>query len=174
LGCGFNKFPAPWINVDRNSHYEPDVLHDLNFFHWPWKDESIDFIYAGHIFEHFDDWWEGFKECDRLLRPGGQLEIRTPDFADTNALTPRGHKNVFSLTSFSGTRGILNEWRKNYPDRKFPEYKTNLALVEYKRIPDSRYVKWWFPAWLIIWCMDHLNNFATEQIFRFIKTGDGA
>ena len=54
---------------------------DLHVHPWPWKDNSIEAIYAGHILEHFDrgDGVKFLSECYRILRPEGALEIAVPD-----------------------------------------------------------------------------------------------
>jgi predicted SAM-dependent methyltransferase len=79
IGCGTNV-SLGWTNVDLDG--PPEV------FHWdcrrgmPFDDESVDAIFAEHVFEHFDP-VTGAKflsECYRCLRTGGGLvRIVVPD-----------------------------------------------------------------------------------------------
>ena len=52
LGCGEDHKPG-YINVDKYGN--PDVLHDLEEFPWPWDDESVEEILMKHILEHLGE-----------------------------------------------------------------------------------------------------------------------
>lgn len=47
----------------------------------PFPDESLDFIYAEHVLEHFDyrDLFHLLQHCLRVLRLGGTMSIVVPD-----------------------------------------------------------------------------------------------
>ena len=80
LGSGHAPIPG-WINID----YEPpaDVLLDLRYG-IPVPEGSIDTIYSEHLVEHLslDAASALFRECRRILKPGGVLRIATPDLED--------------------------------------------------------------------------------------------
>ena len=82
LGCG-NKLKSStgditWINIDLSPC--ADLKHDLRL-PLPFDMNSIDFILASHIVEHFTpyEWAAIKKDWYRALRVGGRLEIRVPD-----------------------------------------------------------------------------------------------
>ena len=80
LGCGTNILPG-WINIDcvaRAPGVRTDIRPDALLF----ADESVDEILAEHVFEHFTFAEEGalWRECARVLRPGGRLTLEVPDF----------------------------------------------------------------------------------------------
>jgi predicted SAM-dependent methyltransferase len=75
LGCGWNKLDG-YINLDRNSQWEPDVVAELPEI--PFPDETFTHIVAWHIIEHLPDKISLFNECWRVLEPGGELHILTP------------------------------------------------------------------------------------------------
>jgi predicted SAM-dependent methyltransferase len=81
LGCQVHYFDG-WINQDIVSD-DPNIRTDLNgdARSLPYGDNTIDFIYAGHLIEHFypDTVGSAIKEWHRVLKPGGQLVIVTPN-----------------------------------------------------------------------------------------------
>lgn len=54
-------------------------LDDLN--HWPVESESIDLAMADFVLEHVENPESFFSECNRVIKPGGLLCMRTPNFA---------------------------------------------------------------------------------------------
>ncbi len=45
----------------------------------PFKDDSIEEIYAGHVLEHCSSTINALLECKRVLEPGGLLAVVVPD-----------------------------------------------------------------------------------------------
>ena len=43
LGCGSKILPG-WTNLDKFSTYKPDIVHDLEVFPYPFKDNSVEEI----------------------------------------------------------------------------------------------------------------------------------
>jgi len=70
LGCGTNKLPG-WENHDA----DVDISKRL-----PWPGGSADFIFIEHCVEHVDYYAaiEFFRECSRVLTPGGVLRVVVP------------------------------------------------------------------------------------------------
>lgn len=81
LACGKSTKPD-FINVDL---YEPEADFNYNVDSLPYRNDSVSLIYASHIIEHFHQHkiYEILKEWHRVLKPGGQLIIETPDFYTT-------------------------------------------------------------------------------------------
>ena len=82
IGCG-RVYIDGWINIDNNSDNNIEKL-DINMDlrnELPFDDNSVDYIYNEHFFEHLT-WDEGFfaiKRFMRVLKPGGVLRIAMPD-----------------------------------------------------------------------------------------------
>ena len=78
FGSGTDIKPN-FINIDFNSR--ADILLDartrLNI-----PNNSIEYIYSSHFVEHLrhDELVTHFKECYRILEPGGVLRLGVPDF----------------------------------------------------------------------------------------------
>lgn len=81
LGCQVHYFEG-WVNQDIVG-YDPGIKTDLvcDAAELPLEDDSVDFIYAGHLVEHYfpDTLPAAIREWRRVLKPGGKLVILTPD-----------------------------------------------------------------------------------------------
>lgn len=95
LGCGDFKKEG-YINVDIHPHLEPDVIHDLNIFPYPFADNEFDLIEASHVLEHLGDIFGAMKELHRILKPDGRLIINVPHFS--RGFTHPEHKRGFDVT----------------------------------------------------------------------------
>ena len=77
IGCG-KDIRAGFINIDHNPGPGVDVVCDARSL--PFPDGSASYILANDILEHFS-WRETrkvLKGWTRVLREGGQLELRVP------------------------------------------------------------------------------------------------
>ncbi len=80
LCSGQRKFEKPWINVDINPRWEPDVLADgasMPMF----ENGSAELIVIHHGLEHFNlgNADQMIRECYRILKPTGSLIVMVPD-----------------------------------------------------------------------------------------------
>jgi hypothetical protein len=163
IGCGMDKMPG-WVNVDRYDICKPDVVLDLNKPEWPWADNSVDGILAKHVLEHLSEYWTAFKECGRILKVGGTLEVRVPDASSDDALGFRDHLRLFNGNSFFGILGYRHG--TNAFAMKEQE-SVPLRLVSFNRVPFKKY--YWMPQRLLKFCAEHMRNFVWEQRFVFRK-----
>lgn len=82
LGCQIHYFEG-WTNidiVDDDADMKVDIFANADTLPMI-EDNSVDFIYAGHLVEHFypDTLLRAITEWKRVLKPGGKLVIVTPD-----------------------------------------------------------------------------------------------
>ena len=79
LGCGKRDFGPEWIHID--SALFPHVTH-TNVRKLPFKDSTVDVIYASHLIAYFDRYeiLDVLNEWKRAMKPGGILRLATPDF----------------------------------------------------------------------------------------------
>lgn len=78
IGCGSNELEG-WLNTDLNA---TQTIVYLDAGHpFPLENETIDFIYNEHIFEHLniDQQLNMLGECYRVLKKGGVLRTATPN-----------------------------------------------------------------------------------------------
>ena len=80
LCSGQRPFSAPWINVDAQERWNPDVVADCREMPM-FEDASADMIVIHHGLEHFGcgEALGMLKECHRILAVGGVLIVFVPD-----------------------------------------------------------------------------------------------
>lgn len=147
IGCGNNKIPgATYLDFDTKAN--PDILHNLNVFPYPIKDNTFDEIYAKHIIEHLNDPIGFMKEMTRVLKPGGTIFIETPHFSSRVAYSEPQHTLFFSYFMFNN---IINGLDLEILEQRITFYKTfrtfGIAYLANK-YPDT-YERFWtymFPA----------------------------
>ena len=84
LGCGENKRRG-FINVDISRDCKPDICEDVTVTPWKWAKQA-DVIFSDNLFEHIypGPLLKVMKECHRVLKPGGLLQIIVPISAPDN------------------------------------------------------------------------------------------
>lgn len=67
--------------------------HDLSLS-FPLKDNTVDFIYSSHFFEHLfkEEAFNLLIQCAKALKPGGMIRISVPDLAFAVSLYERDRK----------------------------------------------------------------------------------
>jgi len=78
IGAGNNHLKT-FINIDINPDKKPDIVADCRDL--PFKDNSVDEIYCGHLLEHLtiENFNNTIKEMHRVLKAGGKITITIPD-----------------------------------------------------------------------------------------------
>ena len=96
LGCEIHKF-KDFINIDIDKSVNPDLLCDIKKL--PYEDNSVDFIYAGHLLEHlyYDLVPEYLSEWRRVLKIGGKLVIVVPDVGGSMKRYAKGEYSIDHL-----------------------------------------------------------------------------
>jgi SAM-dependent methyltransferase len=122
VGCGANVVPG-WINIDLDG--PPDV------FKWdcrrgmPFDDNSVDAIFAEHVFEHLDPVGGAnfLRECRRCLRVGGIVRIVVPDAGRYISLYPEDWSKIASIRPLFRENGA---YRDKWLDRT---YRTKMEFI---------------------------------------------
>jgi len=147
VGCG-TDYKKGWINIDNNSDENIEKL-DLN---WdmrnplPFADDSVDFVFNEHFFEHLspEDGVKVMQDLRRVLKPSGVLRIAMPDL-----------------------EVVVNTYL-NIPLDKDPiikEFKIDFLKTRAEWINMS--FRWWGHMWLYDW--EELDRRLREAGFDNIK-----
>lgn len=125
LGCGLNK-RRDAIGIDNVALSGVDIVHDLTRFPYPIETASIEQVCCNHILEHFDSEMliKVLTEVQRILKPGGLLEIRVPHAFCIAAKTDPTHKSFYCFQTIKYfTPDFEYSYYKNTP-KKFRVKKT--------------------------------------------------
>src|SRR5574339_598973 len=79
LNLGSGEFLKDgFVNVDYYSISNPDVVHDLSKFPYPFDDNYFELVEADHVLEHLREPFEVMRELYRICAPGATIHIRVP------------------------------------------------------------------------------------------------
>jgi len=107
LGCNNYKI-AGFINIDLDPNVKPDLVADLTKLTDHFSENSVDFIFAGHVLEHlpYQDSLMALKQCKHILRSHSIMLIVVPDYtkcqdvdvnlAEKIILANGDHKTLFN------------------------------------------------------------------------------
>lgn len=107
VGCGSNKAPGS-IGLDRLPLANVDVVHDLDVFPYPFRDNSFDKIVMNNSIEHVENPLLVLSELYRIARHEAIIHVETPHYSSCDYYTDPTHKHPFSSRTFdylaSGTK----------------------------------------------------------------------
>ncbi len=121
LGCGKHVLPEPVINIDYPQWDAEQYVIDIpnsaraafrghELAHSAMAEvlvrapnESIAGIHAYHFLEHVRDPRRMLREMQRVLMPGGVLNICVPHYWGSMAHHDLDHKNTYALDTWSNT-----------------------------------------------------------------------
>ena len=98
VGCGSRKLPGT-VGMDCLPLQSVDVVHDMNVFPWPFKENTFDIVLMNHALEHVVDVVAVMEEIYRILRPGGRVVIQVPYFRSVDAFSDPTHRHFFTSNS---------------------------------------------------------------------------
>lgn len=111
IGCGRDVLPD-WVNMDVEpirGAVRADILHI------PAGDGTFDYVLAPHVLEHVHDVKGAIRELARVLKRGGTLEIRAPDYRHENAYADLEHVHFFTPRSMEYFTEGSELFRHRYP-----------------------------------------------------------
>lgn len=159
LGCGLKKLNN-YINVDNRKSCEPDFVHDLNIFPYPFSDNKFSEVLLDHVIEHLNDPLEVLQELYRITKPDGVVLLNCPHFSG-NFVHP-GHKAAISIHLFD----FLNQdGEEVYGSTKFTV--ESLILRWFRHTKGKR-------SWMLLRLINSIINFlanlspsATERFWCY-------
>ena len=121
LGCGRNIMSG-WINADLKATSPRVFIMDASR-PFPFPDNSFDYVFSEHMFEHLDlaGQQSMMRECHRILRPGGVLRLAMPNFDFLIGLVNNPEKEInrkyleWSYDTFISRNMSFEVSRTEYP-----------------------------------------------------------
>lgn len=130
LGCGKRNFGKNWIHIDGSNYAH---IHSHDIVNLPFEENSVDLIYASHVFEYFDreeadDVLQKWKKC---LKPNGILRLAVPNFEVYSKLYS---ENKITLTQCLGP--LYGKWKMTENETIY--HKTTYDFVSLKKILEKK------------------------------------
>lgn len=130
IGCGHSRdkrlgieVHGEWANLvtmDMSAHVDPDVIHNLDVFPYPFDDCEFDEIHAYEVLEHcgsqgdFRYFFKQFREFYRILKPGGTMMITSPNWNGKWAWGDPGHTRIIGFEQLIYLdRSVIEQNRKD-------------------------------------------------------------
>lgn len=142
IACG-KDIKKGWVNLDFIKIEGVDVIHDLNKYPYPFKDNTFDEIFASHIIEHLDNSEKFLCELWRISKNNGKVIIRTPHFSSPGCWTDVTHRRGFSFDSlfiFSTKRERKNFNTLGTHRKELFEVKSFIRFSGWKRFLGLNYL----------------------------------
>ena len=151
IGCGTVRMRG-YVGVDKFKTSAAQVVapaHDL-----PYKPNTVDVIFTSHMIEHLvpSELDAVLKEWKRVLRPGGTLTVRCPNFElyvreYLDASEDERHENPWLLRNIFGWRNKPGQfhydgWSVGRFHRVMPAYGFTVASCKTVRTRASRGVEY--------------------------------
>jgi predicted SAM-dependent methyltransferase len=129
LGCGKRNFGKDWIHID-GSNYEHIHSHDIE--NLPFEENTVDIIYASHVFEYFDreECVNVLQKWKNVLKPGGILRLAVPNFEEYTRLYANG-----KITLDQCLGPLYGKWKMTETETIY--HKTTYDYVSLKQILEN-------------------------------------
>jgi len=117
LGSGSKILPG-YTNVDKFDTYNPDIVHDLEKFPYPFKNNSVNEILLSHVLEHVgqnpDIFNKIIRELYRICVNGTIINIKVPHARHDDFLSDPTHVRPITVLGLSLYDKELNKkWEQS-------------------------------------------------------------
>lgn len=99
IACGKVKKEG-FYGVDIAKCEGVDLVHDLEKYPWPFKDNSVDEAFCSHYIEHTKDIISFMEECYRIMKPGAKMEVIAPYYTSIRCWQDPTHTRAISEATF--------------------------------------------------------------------------
>ena len=161
LGSGIKPLEG-FINVDFTKREGVNVVHNLERFPYPFKDNSVDYILMDNSLEHLEDTIRVMEELHRICKPNTIIEIIVPHYSSAGAFASLTHKRFFGSQSFNDL--TTDSWYM-YTDVKFKILQNKIIWFGLRN--------WWFirPLKFVMDKIINIRPFWAERFFCYMIGG---
>lgn len=130
LGCG-KDIRRDCLNLDSFKLPGVDIVHNLEKYPWPLKDNSFEEIYCDNVLEHLSSIIKPMEELHRISKDKAKIIIKVPIFPGVGAAADPTHKVFFTYLTFNY---FTPEDSLNYYSRaRFKILKRKIIFHDYLR-----------------------------------------
>ena len=99
IGCGIHPRKG-YVNLDIAKLPHVDIIHNLDKYPWPFKDNTFDEIFCDNVLEHLESITRPMEEIYRICKPNAKIIIKVPIFPSVYAAVDPTHKQFFTYMTF--------------------------------------------------------------------------
>ena len=147
LGSG-SKILKGYVNVDKFQYYNPDVVHDLEKFPYPFEYNSVDEILLSHVLEHIGQNPDVFnniiKELYRICNNNSIVDIRVPHPRHDDFISDPTHVRPITILGLQLYDKSLNKKWENMKAANTPLaliHGVNFTIKDVNYILENNYIK---------------------------------
>jgi ubiquinone/menaquinone biosynthesis C-methylase UbiE len=115
------------VKIDNLNTLQSDIIQliDIDNYRIPFEDNTFDFVFSSHVFEHVHNFSEAISEIQRVLKPGGcSLHFFPPKYRPIEGHVYVPFAGVFQeyfYLLFWAFLGIRNEYQRKLNFKKVAE-----------------------------------------------------
>lgn len=164
LDLGAGKDPlSDHLAVDLRATDETDILASAD--NLPFADETVDRIHANSLLPHLDDYSTAFEEWNRVLKPGGELEVAATHAHSTGIIQDADHSS-WSWTSETPAYFDMDHSFSYYTDISLE--LVSCDVVGWAR-PDREWLRPW--SWLFGKIVDSVDPQIADELMKLPFSG---
>lgn len=150
LGCGRHAMKG-YVNTDIAKLPGVDIVHNLDKYPWPFKNNEFEEVWASHVMEHLDSIIKPMEELWRITKNGAIVRIGVPIFPGIMAACDPTHKQFYTYMTFNYFEPT-NEGLNYYSKAKFKIRKRKIIFHKYLKpfeaINVSKFTQKFYAAFL--------------------------
>lgn len=110
---------VPWaiqLEYEQAPRFGQTINYMGNALDLPFKDETLDFVYASHLLEDFLHWEPILTEWNRVLKVGGYIVIMVPDHTIFRQRVAEGQEDNLAHKHESYAGELTEVYNVNFPN----------------------------------------------------------
>ena len=128
IGCG-KDIKKEYINLDCIKLPGVDVVHNLDKYPWPFKDNTFEEVCCANVLEHLESIVKPMEEIWRISKNSSRIIIKVPIFPGIGAAADPTHKQFFSFLTFNYFRP--EDGLNYYSKARFNIVKRKIIFYQY-------------------------------------------
>ena len=136
LGSGVKKNDNA-IRVDINPKVNPDIVHDLNNFPYPFENEYFDMIIMDNVIGELSNFWKVMDEIYRISKVGADIIISVPYFRSSYGFVQPNLKSFFTVQTFE----FFNPENEKYKRYKYSSSTFQVTKLRFNEGFKSGFIK---------------------------------